>query len=153
VIILNWNLGQLTNSLNWFAGTNVQQPVPHQQIIAGYYDSGDGTSAAQSELAAAAGIPGVLGIMYTTAGDYSQLENFAASVYANWPSYLNSIAGTNPILLNPNPPTGGGTGSPIQLLAPTFPSAPSASTDEHQHRHKHKREHSDDRTERDTDHR
>ncbi len=126
VIILNWNLGNLTNSLNWFAGTNVQQPVPHQQIIAGYYDTGDGTGAAQSEIAAASGIPGLLGLMYTSwDDDYSQLENFAAAVYANWPSYLKSIAGTNPILINPNPPGGGLFGGPI-ARAPYFPSVENA---------------------------
>lgn len=93
VIILNWNRWNLTNSLNWFAGTNAQQPVAHKQIIAGYYDTGNGTAAAESELAAAAGIAGLLGLMYTTwEDDYSQLENFAAAVHALWPNYLASIA-------------------------------------------------------------
>lgn len=61
VTIMNWNLNALTHSLTWFSGQNAAQPVAHQQIIAGYYDSGNGTSAAQSELARAAGIPGVMG--------------------------------------------------------------------------------------------
>src|SRR5581483_7609136 len=121
VIVFNWNLGNLTNSLNWFAGKNLQQPTPHQQIIAGYYDSGDGAGSAQQEIAAASGIPGLLGLMYTTWGDdYSQLENFAAAVYANWPNYLRSIAGSNPILINPNPPGGGIIGGPL----PVRPSVP-----------------------------
>jgi hypothetical protein len=119
--MLNWNLGNLSNSLKWFSGTNPQQPVPHQQIIAGYYDSGDGVGSAQQETAAASGVPGLLGLMYTTWGDdYSQLENFAATVYANWPNYLKSIAATNPILINPNPPGGGIFGGPLPV-APLLP--------------------------------
>jgi hypothetical protein len=121
VIMLNWNLGNLSNSLKWFSGTNPQQPVPHQQIIAGYYDSGDGIVSAQQEIAAASGIPGLLGLMYTTWGDdYSQLENFAATVYANWPNYLKSIAATNPVLISPNPPGGGIFGGPLPV-APLLP--------------------------------
>jgi hypothetical protein len=124
VIVLNWNLGDLRDSLNWFAGMNAQQPIPHQQIIAGYYDSGDGTGSAQSELSAASGIPGLLGLMYTSWGqDYSQLENFAAAVYANWPNYLASIASTNPILVNPYPPGGVGL-LPVIPLSPLLPLAP-----------------------------
>jgi len=92
VTIMNWNLGNLANSLKWFSGQNPAQPAPHQQIIAGYYDNGDGTGAATSELAQAAGIPGVQGLMYTTwSGDYSQLQNFANAARAGWTNYLNSV--------------------------------------------------------------
>ena len=96
VTILNWNLGNLRNSLSWFAGLNSQQPVPHRQIIAGYYDSGDGAAAATQELQQAAGIPGVAGLMYTTwQPDYSQLQAFAQAAKSNWPSYLASV---NPLV-------------------------------------------------------
>jgi hypothetical protein len=135
VIILNWNWGNLTNSLNWFAGTNIQQPVAHNQIIAGYYDSGDGTGAAQSELASASGVPGVLGLMYTTwYDDYSQLENFAAAVYANWPTYLNSIAASNPILLSSNLPAGAGTVSSIMPSTSADPPSSGPTAPSHPHR-------------------
>jgi len=97
VIVINWNRWNLTNSLKWFAGASVKQPVSNDQIIGGYYDTGDGRAAAQAELGAAAGVPGLLGLMYTTwEDDYSQLESFAAAVYANWPAYLASIAGSHP---------------------------------------------------------
>ena len=92
VTIMNWNLGNLTNSLTWFSGLNSQQPVHYSQVIAGYYDSGDGTGAATQELAQASGIPGVTGLMYTTwAGDYSQLQPFAAAAKSQWAGYLSSI--------------------------------------------------------------
>lgn len=92
VTVMNWNLGNLANSLKWFSGQNTSQPIPHQQIIAGYYDNGDGTGAATSELAQAAGIPGIQGLMYTTwSGDYSQLQNFATAARAGWTNYLNSV--------------------------------------------------------------
>ena len=99
VTVLNWNLGNLTNSLNWFSGANPSQPVAHQQIIAGYYDSGNGTSAAQSELAEASGIPGVVGLMYTTWGDdYSQLENFASAAQSTWNNYLSSLSASSGVV-------------------------------------------------------
>lgn len=92
VTIMNWNLWNLKNSLTWFSGLNPQQPVSHSQIIAGYYDSGDGTAAATQELQQAAGIPGVKGLMYTTWNpDYSQLQAFATAALANWQQYLSSI--------------------------------------------------------------
>lgn len=92
--ILNWNLGKLKESLTWFSGTDSRQPVPHRQIIAGYYDSHNGTLSAQQELGSASGIPGVQGLMYTTWGDdYSQLESFAASAKAHWSEYLASVPG------------------------------------------------------------
>jgi uncharacterized repeat protein (TIGR01451 family) len=92
VTVLNWNLSNLANSLNWFSGKNAQQTVPYRQIIAGYYDSGDGTSAATQELQQAIGIPGVAGLMYTTwANDYSQLQAFATAAKSNWSTYLSSV--------------------------------------------------------------
>lgn len=92
ITIMNWNLWNLTNSLTWFSGLNSQQPTPYRQIIAGYYDSGDGNAAANQELAAAQGIPGVAGLMYVTwGGDYSQLQAFANAVKTNWQSYVSSV--------------------------------------------------------------
>lgn len=94
VILMNWNLGNLHHSLGWFSGNNADQPVAHQQIIAGYYDSGNGAAAARAELATANGIPGVLGLMYTSwNSDYSQLKHFADAAKAAWPAYLNSLPG------------------------------------------------------------
>jgi hypothetical protein len=92
VTVMNWNLGNLTNSLTWFSGLNAQQPTHFNQIIAGYYDSGDGTGAATQEVQQASGIPGVNGLMYTTwASDYSQLQQFATAAKSHWSSYLTSI--------------------------------------------------------------
>lgn len=100
VTIMNWNLSNLTNSLTWFSGKNAAQSVPYRQIVAGYYDSGNGTSSAQTELSQAAGIPGIQGLMYTTWNpDYSQMQNFANAALAAWPAYLASVtqsAQTNP---------------------------------------------------------
>src|SRR5262249_55551563 len=77
-VIMNWHLGNHA-SMAFFAG--LQLP----QIIAGYYDTGDGTQAAIDNLAARQGTPGVIGAMYTTwYGDYSQLEAYAASVRSHW---------------------------------------------------------------------
>jgi hypothetical protein len=90
-IIMNWDLGNLTPSLSWFAGKQAGAPHAFQQIIAGYYDSGDGAGAASSELASASGIPGVIGLMYTTwVPDYSQLGPFATAALAAWPAYKAS---------------------------------------------------------------
>jgi hypothetical protein len=92
VTVMNWNLGNLKNSLTWFSGLNSQQPTHFKQVIAGYYDSGDGAAAATQELQQAAGIPGVTGLMYTTwVADYSQLQQFAAAAKSNWPSYLSTV--------------------------------------------------------------
>ncbi len=85
VIVMNWNLAGLNKSATWFSGTNTQQPVPYRQIIAGYYDSGNGANSANTELAQIAGVPGVIGFMYTTFNDdYSQLASFASAVKAGW---------------------------------------------------------------------
>jgi hypothetical protein len=92
VTVLNWNLGQLHQSLLWFSGRLSKQPVTHGQIIAGYYDQGDGAAAAREELGAAAGVPGVRGLMYTTWNDdYSQLAPFAQTVRAGWSQYIASL--------------------------------------------------------------
>jgi hypothetical protein len=94
VTIMNWNLSNLKNSLTWFSGLNSRQPTRYRQVIAGYYDSGDGAASAAQELQQAAGIPGVTGLMYTTwVSDYSQLPAFAAAAKSNWASYLSSISG------------------------------------------------------------
>ncbi|HEY1214606.1 MAG TPA: malectin domain-containing carbohydrate-binding protein, partial [Bryobacteraceae bacterium] len=75
------------------SGLNPQQPTPHQQMIAGYYDQGNGYWSAQYELSQASGIPGVTGLMYTTwMDDYSQMAQFAAAAKAAWPYYVASLA-------------------------------------------------------------
>jgi hypothetical protein len=94
-IIMNWNLGSLTQSLTFFQGTDttVTPPQPHafQQIIAGYYDSGDGATSATQEIQAAMGIKGLVGLMYTTWDpDYSQLGAYATAAKAAWPAYKAS---------------------------------------------------------------
>lgn len=92
LIMMNWNLQHLKESLEWFSGTDPRQPVPHRQIIAGFYDASDGATAARQELKDAAGIPGVAGLMYTTYADnYTQLESFAAAAKAGWSDYLSSL--------------------------------------------------------------
>jgi hypothetical protein len=86
VTILNWNLDHLSPSLAWFAQRH------YAQIIAGYYDKGDGAAAARAELASAARIPQIAGLMYTTWGDdYSQLEAYAAAAKSNWHNYTASV--------------------------------------------------------------
>lgn len=94
-VIMNWNLGSLTKSLTFFSGTDTSampaQPHAFQQIIAGYYDSGDGATSATQELAAAKGIKGVVGLMYTSwVDDYSQLEPYADAAKAAWAAYRAS---------------------------------------------------------------
>jgi hypothetical protein len=90
--IMNWNMDQLKPSLTWFSGLDPKQPIAHRQMIAGFYDRGNGAAEATRELKEAAGVPGVMGMMYTTyADDYSQLQNFAAAAKANWPAYLASL--------------------------------------------------------------
>ncbi|HEY6988786.1 MAG TPA: hypothetical protein VH369_10405 [Bryobacteraceae bacterium] len=92
--IMNWDVDQLRPSLTWFSGLDPKQPVAHPQMIAGFYDKGNGGAEATRELNQAAGIPGIVGMMYTTyADDYSQLQNFAAAAKAGWPGYLASLEG------------------------------------------------------------
>jgi hypothetical protein len=76
VTIVNWNFGQRSKSLKFFAGRG------HKQVIAGYYD-GDVKSITQW-LDAARDIPNVTGVMYTTwVGNYGDLEQFAKVVRAH----------------------------------------------------------------------
>jgi hypothetical protein len=92
ITVMNWNQENMRKSLQWFAGLDKRQPMPHQQIIAGYYDSGNGAASAQKELSEALGTPGILGFMYTTYNDdYSQLESFATEAKAGWRGYVESV--------------------------------------------------------------
>jgi hypothetical protein len=78
VIILNWNSERRAESLRLFSRRG------QRQIIAGYYDSDPGDIL--DALAAARGVPGVTGVMYTTwQGRYDDLERFAQLVRgAEW---------------------------------------------------------------------
>jgi hypothetical protein len=68
--IVNWNPGHRTRSLRFFADRG------HHQVIAGYYDAPPGDVV--DWLVAAAGVPGVDAVMYTTwQGRYDDLEAFA----------------------------------------------------------------------------
>jgi hypothetical protein len=92
VSIMNWNLDHLKESLAWFSGTNPQQPVPHEQIIAGFYDRANAGAEARHEVEAALGIPGIRGVMYTTwYNDYSKMEAFAEAARSAWPDYIKSL--------------------------------------------------------------
>jgi hypothetical protein len=92
VTIMNWNLDHLRDSLTWFSGQDSKQPIAHRQVIAGYYDSHDGATAAARELREARGIPGITGLMYTTWElDYTQLQSFADSARRNWNDYRASV--------------------------------------------------------------
>jgi len=94
--ILNWNLGNLANSMKFFAGQTPQQTRAFRQVIAGFYDPGDnnGANAANSVMQQAMGIPGLAGVYYTTWVDnYSQLGAFAAAAKAAWPAYVASVGG------------------------------------------------------------
>jgi hypothetical protein len=66
--VLNWNLQNLTKSLNFFAGLDPNYPglSAHYQVISGFYDKGDPTGEAIREGTSAQGIPGVGGQSYTT---------------------------------------------------------------------------------------
>jgi hypothetical protein len=92
--IMNWNLGNLQTSLKFFAGLTPQQTNAFHQVISGFYDPADnnGSNAAVAELQQASGIPGVVGMMYTTWTDnYGQLTSFAAGATQGWPAYLASV--------------------------------------------------------------
>jgi hypothetical protein len=92
VSILNWNLDNLKKSLTFFSGIDPEQRVPHRQMIAGFYDRGVGAEVAKKELHEAEGIPGLVGMMYTTYSDnYTQLQSFADGARAGWPGYLASL--------------------------------------------------------------
>jgi hypothetical protein len=73
VVIANWNGGK-AGSLKFFADRG------HQQIIAGFYDSG-GLQGFTGVDTAARGVPGVTGFMYTTwHGNYKQLEAYGKAM-------------------------------------------------------------------------
>ncbi len=70
VIILPWYFEKRAASLRFFADRG------HKQVIAGYYDSKP--ERVKEWLAAAEGIPGVIGVMYTTwVNKYGDMEAFA----------------------------------------------------------------------------
>ncbi len=71
VVIVNWNAPHARESLRFFAGRG------HRQILAGYYDGRP--EEMRGWLTAARGVPGVIGVMYTTWRErYDDLEAFAA---------------------------------------------------------------------------
>ena len=72
VIVLPWYFEKRAASLRFFAERG------HKQVIAGYYDSKP--ERVKDWLAAAEGIPGVIGVMYTTwVNKYGDMESFAKS--------------------------------------------------------------------------
>ena len=88
VVVMNWNPEKPKESLRWFGGLNSKQPVAYRQIIAGT----ERPEAAIERLKAAAGVPGILGVMYTAwGGDYSRLSVFAQAVNQAWPEYQASL--------------------------------------------------------------
>jgi hypothetical protein len=69
VVVANWNGGKAAASLAFFAKRG------HRQVIAGYYDAGPESFARWD--AAARGVPGVIGFMYTTwQSRYGDLEEY-----------------------------------------------------------------------------
>jgi len=73
VAIMQWNFGKRAESLKFFADRG------HAQVIAGYYDAAP--EQVREWLAAAKGLRGVQGVMYTTwRNDFSQLEKFSALI-------------------------------------------------------------------------
>jgi len=94
IIVMNWNLANLSKSLPWFAGKDPSGMQQHgfQQIIAGYYSAPDGGAEATTEMAAAMGVPGVIGAMYTTwDGNYTQMQQYADGVRSAWAAYRASV--------------------------------------------------------------
>ena len=89
-IIMNWR--RTPDSLTWFSGKDPKQPRPFRQILSGYYDSGDGKKSGEDDLAAAKGIPGIQGAMYTAwTDDYSQLAQYAKAIKDGWATYKASV--------------------------------------------------------------
>ncbi len=73
LVLMNWNGGKRAESLAFYSGRG------HRQLIAGYYDSGDGAASARAEVEAGREVPGFLGLMYTTwRRDYGEVEACAA---------------------------------------------------------------------------
>jgi hypothetical protein len=77
-----------------------------QQLLCGYYGHGTGAEAATAQLEAAAGVPGVLGMIYGPwahdaapgdpdlgDGDFTQLESYAETTRKLWPAYYASSLG------------------------------------------------------------
>jgi hypothetical protein len=78
-VVMNWQHGERAASFAHFSSLGIRQ------VVAGYYDSGDGANSAAADLAAAEGVDGVVGYMYTTwQDDYSQLEAYAEAILASW---------------------------------------------------------------------
>jgi hypothetical protein len=76
VVIANWNGGKAAASLKFFADRG------HAQVIAGYYD-GDLSNFNRWD-AAAQGVPGVRGFMYTTwAHNFGLLEQYGKAIAAH----------------------------------------------------------------------
>ena len=72
VVIANWNGGKAKASLDFFARRG------HSQILAGYYDGDDNFPTWD---AAARGVPGILGFMYTTwENRYDDLERYGKAL-------------------------------------------------------------------------
>ncbi|MEI7729545.1 MAG: hypothetical protein WCO56_08225 [Verrucomicrobiota bacterium] len=70
VIVVNWNSNKAADSLKFFSGRG------HRQLIAGYYDGP--LARTRQWLDQAKGVPGLIGVMYTTwHANYTQLESFA----------------------------------------------------------------------------
>ncbi|HEY3266944.1 MAG TPA: hypothetical protein VGM37_08465 [Armatimonadota bacterium] len=74
VVIANWNSGKMAESLRFYDRRG------NPQIIAGYYDGPP--DSIKAWLAAASGIKGLQGVIYTTwADNYGDLEAFAAAAW------------------------------------------------------------------------
>jgi len=72
VVVANWNAGKAKASLDFFARRG------NPQLIAGYYDGDDNFATWD---AAARGVPGVIGFMYTTwQGRYDVLERYGKAL-------------------------------------------------------------------------
>jgi hypothetical protein len=72
VILANWNAGKARASLDFFAKRG------HRQVLAGYYDSDDNLATWN---AAAKGVPGVIGFMYTTwQSRFDDLERYGKAL-------------------------------------------------------------------------
>jgi len=74
VAIVNWFYRARKDNLPWFANRG------HKQILAGYYDKGEFYT--PQWLRDAEGLPGIVGVMYTTwRQQYDDLEGFARALW------------------------------------------------------------------------
>lgn len=74
VIVVNWYFDKRKQSLPWFARRG------HRQVLAGYYDGP--VDQIRTWLDDARGLPGIIGVMYTTwAQRYDDLEAFAKAAW------------------------------------------------------------------------